>query len=142
MGMSIDEAVIRYKNNAEYERTHGNLQDCLEFRQIAKWLEKLQKIQEIYLKWNRNYDIQTSSAWTEVVEVLEMGKIIDEYMDIKLQQKCVSKTIDTLWRMAQKYQKIEQLIAEYENEEWEHIAVYRIREIIDGNDSSKNNRDI
>ena len=31
-----------------------------------------------------------------------------------------------------KYQKIEQLIADYENEEWEQIAVYRIREIIDG----------
>lgn len=30
-----------------------------------------------------------------------MGKIIDEYMDIKLQQECVSKTIDTLWKMAQ-----------------------------------------
>ena len=33
-----------------------------------------------------------------------------------------------------KYQKIEQLIADYENEEWEQIAVYRIREIIDGKD--------
>ena len=38
-----------------------------------------------------------------------MGKIIAEYMDIKTQQECVSKTIDTLWKMAQKYQKIEQI---------------------------------
>lgn len=73
MGMKLEEAITRYKNNAEYERTHGNLQGCLEFRQLAEWLEKLQKIQEIYLKWNRNYGIQTSSAWTEVVEVLEDG---------------------------------------------------------------------
>ncbi len=40
-----------------------------------------------------------------------MGKIIDEYMDIKLQQECVSKTIDTLWKMAQKYQKIQEIMA-------------------------------
>ena len=40
-----------------------------------------------------------------------MGRLIDEYEDIKTQQECVSKTIDTLWKMAQKYQ---QLRAEYE----------------------------
>ena len=39
-----------------------------------------------------------------------MGKIIDEYMDIKLQQQCVSKTIDTLWKIAQKYQKIKEIV--------------------------------
>lgn len=47
MGMTIDEAITKYKNNAEYERTHGNLQGCLEFRQLTKWLEQLQQIQEI-----------------------------------------------------------------------------------------------
>ena len=47
MGMSIDEAITRYKNNAEYERTHGNLQGCLEFRQLAEWLRKYQKMQNI-----------------------------------------------------------------------------------------------
>ena len=30
-----------------------------------------------------------------------MGRLIDEYEDIKLQRECVSKTIDTLWKMAQ-----------------------------------------
>lgn len=73
MGRKIDEAITRYKNNAEYERTHGNLQGCLEFRQLAKWLEELQKIEQIYLKWNRNYDISTSDAWTELIGVLEDG---------------------------------------------------------------------
>ena len=47
MGMTIEEAITRYKSNAEYERTHGNLQGCLEFRQLAEWLEQLQKIEEI-----------------------------------------------------------------------------------------------
>ena len=47
MKMSIDEAIKRFQNNAEYERTHGSLQGCLEFRQLAEWLEKLQKIEQI-----------------------------------------------------------------------------------------------
>lgn len=45
--MKIDEAITRYKTNAEYERSHGNLQGCLEFKQLVEWLEKLQKIKKI-----------------------------------------------------------------------------------------------
>lgn len=44
--MTIDEAIARYKNNAEYERTHGNLQGCLEFRQLAEWLEDYKRLLE------------------------------------------------------------------------------------------------
>lgn len=46
--MKLDEAIKRYKNNAEYERTHGNLQGCLEFRQLAKWLEELRAYRKRY----------------------------------------------------------------------------------------------
>ena len=42
--MTLDEAITRYKNNAEYERTHGNLQGCIEFRQLAGWLTLLKQI--------------------------------------------------------------------------------------------------
>lgn len=62
-----------------------------------------------------------------------MGKIIDEYMDIKLQQEYVSKTIDTLWKMAQKYQKIKQILKDipYGGD----ATVRRIQEVVeDGND--------
>lgn len=45
--MTIEEAIKRFQSNAEYERTHGNLQGCLEFRQLAEWLRKYQKIEEI-----------------------------------------------------------------------------------------------
>jgi hypothetical protein len=45
--MILDEAIARYKNNAEYERTHGNLQGCLEFRQLAEWLKQLKQIKDI-----------------------------------------------------------------------------------------------
>lgn len=49
--MTIEEAITRYENNAEYERTHENLQGCLEFKQLAEWLRKYQKIEELYDYW-------------------------------------------------------------------------------------------
>ena len=48
MEMSIDEVIERYESNAEYERTHGNLQGCLEFRQLVEWLRKYQLMQADY----------------------------------------------------------------------------------------------
>lgn len=44
--MTIDEAIKRYTSNAEYERTHGNLQGCLEFRQLAEWLKDYKRLLE------------------------------------------------------------------------------------------------
>ena len=70
--MMIDEAIKRYKNNAEYERTHGNLQGCLEFRQLAKWLEQLQKIQEIINIYDST-DISYKDTLQDIREVLEDG---------------------------------------------------------------------
>jgi hypothetical protein len=46
--MTLDEAIERYTNNAEYERTHGNLQGCLDFRQLVEWLKELKAYQEAY----------------------------------------------------------------------------------------------
>lgn len=37
----LEEAIKRYTDNAEYERTHGNLQGCLDFKQLAEWLREL-----------------------------------------------------------------------------------------------------
>ncbi len=48
MGTAINEAITRYKSNAEYERAHGNLQGYLEFRQLAKWLEELRAYRNMY----------------------------------------------------------------------------------------------
>ena len=44
--MTIDEAIERCTSNAEYERTHGNLQGCLEFRQLAEWLKDYKRLLE------------------------------------------------------------------------------------------------
>lgn len=41
--MTLDGAIKRYTDNAEYERTHGNLQGCMDFKQLAKWLEELKE---------------------------------------------------------------------------------------------------
>ena len=62
-----------------------------------------------------------------------MGRIIDEYMDIKLQQKCVSETIDILWNMAQKYQKIQELIEPLKSLSMDEMSSieYKILEIIE-----------
>ena len=77
MGRMIDEAITRYKNNAEYERTHGNLQGCLEFRQLTKWLEQLQKITEIVEEWSEDeidYEGHYGDDYMEKIqEVLEDG---------------------------------------------------------------------
>ena len=79
MGMTIDKAIIRYKNNAEYERTHGNLQGCLEFRQLAEWLEKYQKITKIVNHWvdvdlGESPSLADTNTIEEIIEVLEDGK--------------------------------------------------------------------
>lgn len=44
--MTIDEAIQRYVDNAEYERTHENLQGCLEFKQLVKWMKELKQLKE------------------------------------------------------------------------------------------------
>ena len=44
--MKIDEAIKRFIDNAEYERSHGNLQGCLEFIQLAEWLVELKHLRE------------------------------------------------------------------------------------------------
>lgn len=45
--MTLEQAIDRYTNNAEYERTHGSLHGCLEFRQLAEWLKELKMYREM-----------------------------------------------------------------------------------------------
>lgn len=68
--MKLDEAITKFKNNAEYERTHGNLQGCLEFRQIAEWLEKYQKIQKTYERFQKDDNYHPVMAWLDVMAVI------------------------------------------------------------------------
>ena len=70
--MTIDEAITRYKNNAEYERSHGNLQGCLEFRQLAEWLRKYKKIEQIV---SDRYGKPTFKFIDAIVRVVEDGEV-------------------------------------------------------------------
>lgn len=44
--MTLEQAIDRYTNNAEYERIHGSLQGCMEFRQLAEWLKDYKRLLE------------------------------------------------------------------------------------------------
>ena len=59
--MTIDEAIKRYSDNADYERAHGNLQGCLEFRQLAKWLKELRVYRKMYLEEHEDDCLQAES---------------------------------------------------------------------------------
>lgn len=56
--MILDEVIERFTNNAEYERTHGNLQGCLEFRQLAEWLKELKENNDVLDKIRAEIDRQ------------------------------------------------------------------------------------
>ena len=58
-GIKLDEAIERYASNAEYERTHGNLQGCLEFRQLAKWLRELKMYRRYLLEYGFVADMES-----------------------------------------------------------------------------------
>lgn len=44
--MTIEEQIKIFEHNAEYERQEQDLQNCLNFRQLAKWLKKLKAYEE------------------------------------------------------------------------------------------------
>lgn len=79
--MKIEEAIKRYSINAEYERTHGNLQGCLEFRQLADWLKELKQLRE-QTRW-----ISVSERLPEDLEPVNITWVNHEpepyYHDIK-----------------------------------------------------------
>ena len=64
--MTLDEAIKRYTDNAEYERTHGNLQGCMEFKRLAEWLRKYQKIEKIL----DDYDLEAWEILEKIKEVV------------------------------------------------------------------------
>ena len=66
----------------------------------------------------------------EAIGLLERGSQYNYYDSAEDFCKAYDMAIDTM----RKYQKIEQLIADYEEYKWERIDVKDIREIIDGND--------
>ena len=48
--LTKQEIIDRFRSNAELERQKGNLNGCLEFKQIAEWIDQLQEIERIVKK--------------------------------------------------------------------------------------------
>jgi hypothetical protein len=44
--MTLDEQIKVLENNAEYIRKEGDLQGCLNFRQLAEWLKDYKRLLE------------------------------------------------------------------------------------------------
>ena len=42
--MTIDEQIKLFESNAEFERKDGDLQGCLNFRQLAEWLKDYKRL--------------------------------------------------------------------------------------------------
>lgn len=84
--MTLDEAIERYMSNAEYERTHGNLQGCLEFRQLAEWLKELKENNETLGKiraeisdFEEEVFQRPNTDYSDYAAVRHCLEIIDEY---------------------------------------------------------------
>ena len=69
------ERIERFKSNAEFQRKQGDLQGCLEFRELAGELEKLQKIEEIIEGYKTDNPkepmYETEDYMNSIIEVLE-----------------------------------------------------------------------
>lgn len=42
--MTIEEQITIFEHNAEYERKEGDLNNCLNFRQLAEWLKEYKRL--------------------------------------------------------------------------------------------------
>ena len=60
--MTIDEQIKLLESNAEFERKDGDLQGCLNFRQLAEWLKELKAYREAWDKVDANITARHSEA--------------------------------------------------------------------------------
>jgi hypothetical protein len=71
--MTLDEVIKRFNNNAEYEHSNGNLQECLEFKQLAEWLKDYKQLKEQEL-------CEECVSKTEAINTIH--KIIYNFFDV------------------------------------------------------------
>lgn len=78
--MTLDEAIERFEHNAEFERRNGNLQGCLEFRQLVEWLSALQEYKDVLNKIRAEIEEQIvpRSVYTDK-QKKQILAIIDKY---------------------------------------------------------------
>ncbi len=72
--ITLDEAIRAYTSNAEYERTHDNLQGCLDFRQLTEWLKELKQLRE-------QEPCENCISRQAVLDVLDKSKYSNEFCE-------------------------------------------------------------
>lgn len=74
------ERIERFKSNAEVQRKFGDLQGCLEFRELAQELEKLEQIEQIVNAWNND----ASHSFSDMCKINEVIKKEEWEEDLKM----------------------------------------------------------
>lgn len=74
------ERIERFKSNAEVQRKFGDLQGCLEFRELAQELEKLEQIEQIVNAWNND----ASHSFSDMCKINEIIKKEEWEEDLKM----------------------------------------------------------
>ena len=70
--MTLEEAIEMYTSNAEHERTHGSLQGCMDFKQLAEWLKELKQ----YREWLKSFNPDSATeCFTAVRELRSMVRL-------------------------------------------------------------------
>ena len=90
--MTLDEAIERFEHNAEFERRNGNLQGCLEFRQLVEWLSALQEYKDVLEKIRA--EIEQYQANCNLTNSDEIDR-----------KFCDSITFDTIYRIIDCYRE-------------------------------------
>ena len=77
---TLDEVIKRYTDNAEFERRNGNLQGCLEFRQLAEWLKDYKQLLEQKSgKWHIAHGMYEDRFWCSCGYIRIMDSRMNEW---------------------------------------------------------------
>lgn len=109
--MTLDEQITILEHNAEYERTHGSLQGCLDFRQLAEWLAELKHLREQTEPCedaiSRRQAIDEIKRWFDLIK-LNPDILIDSIVTLPSVQpeiKCIAKITMTDEQVKEAFEK-------------------------------------
>ena len=77
--MTIEEQITIFEHNTEHERKEGDLNSCLNFRQLAEWLKELQahreaweKVTGIISKWKDSVGgvVVSKDAFSDILDLI------------------------------------------------------------------------
>ena len=126
--MTLDEAIKRYADNAEYESTHGNLQGYLEFQLLEKWLKELRAYRKIddYLRAESE---EVKMTREEVVNIIKSECYVFNPLDFDW-STMVNTALDIAIEALEKQDRIAQILDDCDLlETWETLDDYDLLEV-------------